>query len=548
MRDTMPDLLRPWLTHYDAGVPPTLAYPDVPLDALLDEAAHRWPDRAALIYAETTLSYAQLKVLTDTWAAALAGLGMQPGDRVALLLPNLPQFVIGFFGALKAGVVAVPLNPAYKESELAFYLALTGARCLLTQTAALPMLENVLLQTQVTRLIVTEPSDAHQLAHRAHRPAPFPTAANPLEFLDLLAWQAGAHRPAVAISPDDAALLAATGGTTGTAKVALATHRSLVANTLQFRQWAAPWAEGGEVMAAALPLFHLFGLIVALSVGVTIGATLLLIADPRDAAALAAALAQHEVTLLPAVPVMLQALSRQATPDQLRSLRWVISGAAALPAPVQAAFAAVSGAGVVEGYGLTEAMVVTHCNPLQGERRAGSIGLPLPDVEAQIVSLDEMAALAPLPPDTLGELVVRGPALMTGYLARPEETALALRGGWLHTGDVGRMDADGYFYLVDRQKDVIKVGGLQVWPREVEDVLAALPQVAEAAVAGAPHPEYGEMVKAWVALKPGQTLSAEEVRAECQQKLAAYKAPREVAFVPRLPRSAAGKVLKRALK
>ena len=540
----MPELNKPWLSYYDAEVPPALSYPELPLFALLDEAAERWPHRLALVCPGVAISYAQLRALTDAWAAGLAGLGLEPGDRAALLLPNLPQFVVGFYGALKAGLVVAPLNPAYKESELASYLALTGARCLLAQTAALPMVENALLQTQVTRLIVTAPEDARMLARWPDVTAgPLP-AAGPLGFVDVLGTGA-ARRPPVAVSADAPALLAATGGTTGAPKVALGMHRSLVANTVQFRQWAAPWAEGSEVMAAALPLFHLFGLIVAMSVGVKIGATLLLVADSRDTSTLAAALAEHKATLLPAVPAIFQALSRQATAAQLRSLRWAISGAAALPASVKAAFEALSGARLVEGYGLTEAMVVTHCNPLRGENRPASIGLPLPGVEAQVVRLD--ADSCPQLPGALGELVVRGPALMDGYFAHPEETALTLRGGWLHTGDVARMDADGYFYVVDRLKDMIKVGGLQVWPHDVEEAIEALPQVAEAAVAGVPHPEHGEMVKAWVVLKPGQTLTAVEVRAWCQQRLALFKAPREVEFVTHLPRSAAGKVLRREL-
>jgi len=539
---------RPWLSHYDATVPPSLTFPDGPLYALLDEAARRWPQHTALIYRGAKITYAQLGALTDAWASALTRLGLRPGDRAALLLPNLPQFVIGFYGALKAGLVVVPLNPAYKENEIAFHLDLTGARCLLAQTASLPVLENTLPKTPVTHLIMTAPDDAFQLARLAGttHAVPEPSlAGGHLAFLDLLARQSGAARPAISVSADDPALLAGTGGTTGVPKVALGTHRNLVANTVQFRRWAAPWAEGTEVMAAVLPLFHLFGMIVSMSVGVMIGAALLLIADPRDKAALVAALIEHQATLLPAVPVMFQALSREPAAAQMRSLRWAISGAAALPAPVKAAFEGACGARLVEGYGLTEAMVVTHCNPLEGENRPGSIGLPLPDVEAQIVSLDEGAS--PLPPGRLGELVVRSPALMEGYYAHPVETALVLQGGWLRTGDVGRMDADGYFYLADRLKDVIKVGGLQVWPREVEDVITALPQVAEAAVAGVSDPEYGEMVKAWVALKPGQSLSPEEVRAWCLQRTAAFKAPREVEFVAQLPRSAAGKVLRREL-
>ncbi|MGB8252093.1 MAG: AMP-binding protein, partial [Anaerolineaceae bacterium] len=352
------------------------------------------------------------------------------------------------------------------------------------------------------------------------------------------------------VSPDDPAIYQYSGGTTGTPKGVIALHRNLVANALQFRAWLWNCKRGEEVLLAAIPLYHVYGMVLAMCLGMALGATLELVPNPRDMAAFLAAIQRSKPTIFPAVPGLLGMLANlpPETPalSELKSLKAVISGAAPLPMRVRQRFEQLTGVTISEGFGLSEAPTATHCNPVGGLNKPGSVGLPLPDVDARIVSLEDE-------PTTLnhgeaGELVIRAPQVMQGYLNLPEETRLTLRDGWLYTGDIAVMDEDGYFTLVDRKKDLIKSGGLQVWPREVEDVLLQNPAVADAGVAGMPDELHGETIKAWLVLKPGSKLTEAEVRAWCKKQLAPFKIPKKVVFVDKLPRSGVGKLLRRDLK
>ncbi|NPV57371.1 MAG: AMP-binding protein, partial [Anaerolineae bacterium] len=348
---------------------------------------------------------------------------------------------------------------------------------------------------------------------------------------------------------DDAAIYQYTGGTTGVPKGAIGLHRNLVANILQFREWLVGLEEGGEVALAAIPLYHVYGMVIAMGVSVALGASIVLIRTPQDLSLLLSSIQQYGVTLFPGVPNLYAAINKN--PDvlagkyDLRTIKACISGSAPLLPEIKQQFEALTGGKLVEGYGLSEAPTATHCNPVHGENRTGSIGLPLPDVDARIVDAevgDRQLAIG-----EVGELIIRSPQVMAGYHGMDEETKLALRKGWLYTGDLARMDEDGYFYLVDRKKDVIKIGGFQVWPREVEEVLALHPDIKDAAVAGVPDATYGEMVKAWIVLQEGRSISPGEVQGWCEERLARYKKPMAVEFIDTIPRTFVGKVLRREL-
>jgi long-chain acyl-CoA synthetase len=353
----------------------------------------------------------------------------------------------------------------------------------------------------------------------------------------------------VVVNPDDIALLQYTGGTTGVAKGAVALHRNLVANALQFKAWMSTLEEEKETFLLALPVYHIYGMVCGMLLGMALRASLAVLPNPRDIPDLLATIQTRRVTYFPAAPTLYNAINNH--PDvndgrvDLTSIKACISGSAPLMQPTKEKFERLTGGRIVEGYGLSEAPTATHCNPLQGENRFGSIGLPLPDVDARIVDVND--GRTELPPGTPGELVLRSPQVMHAYHNMPGETALALRDGWLYTGDIARMDAEGYFYIVDRKKEMIKPGGMEVWPREVEEVLAAHPKVAEAAVAGIPDEYRGETVKAWIVRKPGERLEAAELDAWCRQRLAPFKVPTQFEFREQLPRSAVGKVLKREL-
>jgi long-chain acyl-CoA synthetase len=561
---------RPWIKHYEPGVPSQLEIPDRPLTWLLDDAVSRHPERTAFIYYGTRISYARFAALANRFAAALQRLGIQKGDRVAIALPNIPQYPIAFYGTLRLGAVAVPTNPLYTERELQHQMADSGARILIMLDMFYPNIRAVRSKTALEQIIITSPADflppvlrtLYPLSQRsARKKQPQPPLsrdelrADPTLHLMSELLQPPAHEGIEVFTvpnpptASDLAVLQYTGGTTGLSKGAMLTHRNLLANAYQTRHWTPRAEDASETGLCVAPFFHSYGLTVALNLGILAAASLVLLPQfkPRE---VVRAIKRYRPTMFPGIPTMYIAIMREAGKDTgaFRSIRYCISGAAPLPARVRHDFEALSGGRLVEGYGLSEASPVTHCNPLNGDIREGSIGLPLPEVEAAI--MDPQSGQL-LPPGEIGELVVKGPNIMQGYWNRPEETAAIFHDGWMRTGDLGKMDAEGYFYLVERAKDMILASGFNVYPREVEEVLFRHPAVEEAAVVGVPDEYRGETVAAFIVLK-GDRQPDEATRQDivqfCKKELTAYKVPKIIEFRTSLPKSLIGKVLRRELR
>jgi long-chain acyl-CoA synthetase len=554
---------RPWLAHYSPGVAADVTIPEHPLTWLLDEAARRYGAHTAMVYYGTRITYVQFSSLVDRFARALVQLGVGRGDRVSICLPNVPQFPIAFYGTLKAGAVAVPTNPLYTPRELEHQLTDAGVRVAVILDQVYPVLAEVRERTPVEHVIVTSAADylppALGLAFRLKQAAesrrkPHATRPETGSLLQFRVLVGRAHsRQGFELftlpeppAPEDLAVLQYTGGTTGLAKGAMLTHRNLVANALQAWEWNEQAAGSQHTSLCVAPFFHVYGLTVGMNMTVLNGSTMVLL--PRFSVKdTLKAIARYRPDLFPGVPTMYLALAREAEQHKadLSSVAICISGSAPLPLEVQKRFEAVSGAKLVEGYGLTEASPVTHCNPVFGERRIGTIGLPLPSTEAAIINPDTWAFL---PPGSEGEIVVRGPQVMRGYWQRPDETAEVLRDGWLRTGDIGMMSPDGYFTIVDRSKDIIIAGGLKVFPREVDEVLYQHPKVLEAAAVGVPDAYRGETVRAYVVVKPGERVTEEELTEFCKERLAPYKVPKQFEFRQTLPKTLVGKVLRRTLR
>ncbi len=549
---------KPWLKSYDEGVPHTLEYPDVPLYWFLEESARKYPDNIATIlpgrFGDTKLTYKELSNLTNRLANALIDLGVKKGDRVALYMPNCPQFVISYFGILKAGGIVVATSPLYSPREVEHQLKDSAADTVLVLSMYYPVVKQVQAKTEVKNVIVTNIKEhlsgidrlLFTLAMEKKGGHRVDLAEGDLWLYDLLETYPP-DDPKVDVGPDDIALFQYTGGTTGVPKAAVILHRNLVANALQASAFLPDVKITEEVHLAAIPLFHVFGMVATMAWSMAITASMVLVTNPRDIDALLKAINKYKPTLFMGVPTMYNAINLH--PDiakyDVKSIRACISGSAPLPMAVKLDFEDLTGGRLVEGYGLTEAPTATHCNPMYGMNIEGSIGLPLPDVESKIVDVE--TGTKDLPVGEIGELVLRSPNVMEEYWNMPDETAIALREGWLYTGDIALMDENGYFYIVDRKKDMIIASGLNVYPSEVEGVLYEHPKVAEAAVAGIPDPKRGETVKAWVVLKPGQTATSDEIRDFCRDKLASYKIPTHVEFREELPKTMVGKVLRRML-
>jgi long-chain acyl-CoA synthetase len=545
---------KPWLRHYEAHVPETISIPELTIGDVLARAVRDHPKATALIYFGRRMSYRRLGELVNRFAAVLSHLGVKKGDRVAILLPNIPQYPIVHYAMMQLGAIAVPTNPLYVERELEYQLRDSGAQIAVALDLLHSRLEGVRRKTALREVIYTGvgeylPALKRLLyplkAKREGRWVKIPPQAHTHNFSTLIQKDLPQPSP-VEIKPEEVAIFLYTGGTTGISKGAVLTHRNLVANLEQVRSWCAGIHLGEEVMLAALPFFHSYGMTTCLHMGPYIAGANVLI--PRfELNAVLNALATYKVTLFPGVPTMYVAVNNCPKSPQynLHSIRACISGGAPLPLQVAKKFEEIAhGARLVEGYGLSETSPVTHCNPITGERREGAIGLPVPGTDAAILAPDTHE---PLPPNQVGELAVRGPQVMQGYWNMAEETRQVMHHGWFMTGDLAKMDEDGYFYIVDRKKDMIIAGGLNIYPREIEEVLYNNPKVKEVAVIGAHDPYRGETVKAFIVLKENQQATEEEMVAYCQQYLAKYKAPKLVEFRDTLPKSMIGKVLRRVL-
>ncbi|HET8629388.1 MAG TPA: long-chain fatty acid--CoA ligase [Thermomicrobiales bacterium] len=547
---------RPWLAQYPRGVPATIDYPEITLPQFFADAVGRFADLPAVIYFGRTFTYRELDRLSAQFANRLRQFGLQKGDRVLVMLPNLPQFMIAHFGILRAGGVVAAISPLLVEREVEQLARDAGAKIVVVFDSFFEKVADLRRRGVVERVVVASADEylpwhlrlLYPLKREGEQPAiPDGRGSGVYRFRRLLAG-ADDRAPAVDLAPDDVAAFQYTGGTTGLPKAAMLTHRNLIANAIQTRNWVPELRVGEEVILSIMPFFHAYGATLCLHLAILVGAKQVLL--PRfNAAEALAAIVKHQPTVFPGVPMIYVAVIAAVRGDEAKarrmsSIRYCISGAAPLPAEVQQEFERLTGARLAEGYGLSEASPVTHCNPLDGRSRNGTIGLPFPDTE---VRLCDPATGVPVPPGQPGELVVRGPQVMKGYWRRPDETAEVLRDGWLYTGDIAQMDADGYFSIVDRKKDVIITGGENIYPREIEEVLYAHPQVQEAAVIGVPHEVAGQVVKAFIVPRAGATLGRREILQYCNERLAKYKVPRQVEFRETLPKSAAGKVLRRAL-
>jgi len=550
---------KPWLKSYESDVPRDVGAYDFPVTKLLETTTGKYPDAPAIIFKGATLSYRELDDLTDAIAASLTAQGFQKGDRAVIYMPNIPQFVITYYGILKAGGIVIATNPLYTERELEHQLADCGAEIVFVMSLFYEQLKAVQSggHTNVKQIVVTNikeylPFHLKLLftllkeGPEGHRVRLQPGDSHYQEFL-----AAGKRypKPDVELDGSDVALLQYTGGTTGLSKGAVGLHRNLVANTLAMKAWLPKVKEPGEVFLTAIPLFHSYGMIAAMNFGILLGGTLVMIVNPRDQDDLLGSINKYRATIFPGVPALYVAINNN--PDvaagkyDIKSVRICLSGSAPLLQETKQRFETLTGGKLVEAFGLTEAHVATHANPIYGENRPGSIGLPLPGVDCKIVNTSDGQTV--LPVGDVGELVIKSPSVMQGYWNMPTETANTLRDGWLYTGDIARMDEDGYFYIEDRKKDMIICGGYNVYPREVEEVLAGHPAIMEVAVAGVQDPKRGETVKAWVVKIPGEELSEGELIEWSKGQLARYKYPRMVEFLDELPKSGVGKVLKREL-
>jgi long-chain acyl-CoA synthetase len=547
---------RVWLTQYDPGVPGTLSYPDIALPDLLTRAAERYPDRAALRFYGRVIRYRELDALATRFAHALMKQQIRKGGVVGLMLPNLPQTVIGYYGSLRAGAIVTPVNPLFVESEIAHQVSDSGCETILALDQFYPRLKPLLGRTCLKRVILTGVADYLPWLKRLLYPLKTrgqgrygPTSVSPAVSTLQQCLSDPPGFPPVPISRDDVALLQYTGGTTGIPKGVVLTHRNLVCNTWQCRSWMTALREGEEVFLGVLPFFHVYGMSACLNLAVGVAGSLALL--PRfHVTEVLEAITRERVTVFPGVPAMFSAINTHQNLERynLRSVRLCISGAGPLHSSVQDRFEALTGARLVEGYGLTEAGPVTHVNltgPDSGERRRRSIGLPLPDTDAKIMDIE--TGERELRVGEIGELAVRGPQVMSGYWKREDETRHVLRNDWLFTGDLARMDASGFFYIEDRKKDMIKSGGENVYPREVEEVLVRHPKIKEAVVAGIPQGLRGELIKAYVVLKDGENATAADILDHCRHDLAKFKVPKKVEFRPELPKTLVGKVLRRVL-
>lgn len=543
-----------WLKSYATNVPAEVEIEHVVLSEALQRSAQRFPDRPALFFQGKVVSYRSLNDMVSRFAGALRALGVRPGDRVATLLPNLVQHVVAIYGASRAGATVVLNNPLYTDRELEHQFNDSASTYLVSLDLLVPRMIELRKKTGITKIISCHirdflPFPLKQLFPlvKKHMHRRTPAAQDVLEFMDCIEKYPpieAAHKA----SWDDTACLLYTGGTTGVSKGVQLTHGNLSSNCQQCSVWFQGFVPGREIAVGCLPFFHCFGMTTAMNVCIWNGWGDVLVPKPEPKAILEA-IHKSKATYMPAVPTLYNGLINY--PDlkkyDITSLKGCFSGGAPLPMDTLRNFEQLTGAQICEGYGLTETSPVTHINPYGARRKVGSIGIPIPNTEAKLVDVDDYNREITAPGEP-GEICVRGPQIMTGYINRPEETAAAVRDGWLLTGDIAVFDEDGYFTIVDRKKDMIISSGFNIYPRDVDEVLFAHPKINEACVIGVPDAYSGERIKAYVVLKEGYTATAEEIIDYCKENLVKYKVPKYVEFVPDLPKSAVGKILRKELR
>ncbi len=548
---------KPWYRFWPEGVPKHIDYPNVPLSDLLKTTAVAYPNHTAIVYFDKPMTYRELNVAVDKFATALADLGVKKGDKVALFLANMPQFVIAYYGAIKIGAIETAISPLYKDREVEHQLVDSEAETIVVLDALYPIVERVMDKTKVKRVIVTGlgeymPSIKARLGKMLGKIPSHKVERKPnICFFQELLRKYPANPPKVAIDPkEDLVALQYTGGTTGTSKGAMLTHLNLVSNAVSCAAWLRG-TTGGETFLTVLPLFHIYGMTTGMNAPIFLAGKMVML--PKfDIKTTLESIAKHRVSVFCGAPTMYSMLL--AHPEMMKydctSVRFCISGSAPLPPEVQKKFMEATGGVLVEGYGLTESSPVTHCNPLDKSMKTvnvGSIGLPWSDTDAKIVDME--TGTKELSVGETGELMVKGPQVMKGYWNMPDETTAVLKeDGWLLTGDIGRMDPDGYFYITDRKKDLIKYKGYSVYPRDIEDVIYEHPAVKLCAVVGKPDLVASEIPKAFIVLKDGATATEEQIKKFVNEKVAPYKAIREVEFRKELPMTLVGKVLRRVLQ
>jgi len=537
---------RPWLKSYDPHVPSEIEYPKTNLAALFYTAAEKYPEKTFISINNLNFSFGKTCEYVENMARNLIFLGLKKGERVALILPNIPQFVIAYFAVLKAGGIVVAMNPNYKQNEYKFLFEDSEPKYTICLDKHREIIKDLEKNEKPIQVIETSMSEIPNLLKFSKREG-VKINQDPKSFLDLI-------EPVLKIpdfpnvEPDDAAVFQYSGGTTGVPKAAIGMHKNLIANVHQFQTWCDLKA-GRETILAVIPLYHVYGMVLALAMSAAVGAKLILIDDPKNIDQILEEIEKQKVTFFPGVPAIYYAINQNNKVKDgmcnLSSVKACISGSATLHSQIKEEFERLTGGRLIEGYGLSEAPTATHCNPFYGKNITGSIGLPLPGVDCRVVDIDDGQSEKKI--GEAGELILKGPQVMKGYQNNPEENKVALRDRWLFTGDVVRMDEEGFFYIVDRKKSLIKVGGFQVWPSEIEGILNSHPFIQESAVGGIPDLEKGEKVIAWVVLKPHKKLEEDEIIQWCENQLVFYKLPAEIIFVEKFPRTGVGKILRREL-
>ncbi|SEA37090.1 long-chain acyl-CoA synthetase [Thalassobacillus cyri] len=525
-----------WKKHYPERIQSEVEIPDIPLTDFLDKSIEQFPDNPAISFYEKEISYKELGLQVEAFASSLQNNGVEKGDRVAIMLPNCPHYAISYYGALRAGAVVTQVNPMLVGRELEHILTDSGAETMVIYAPFVPVLEKIKANTKLKNVIVVEFSQAYE------------PVGNEIEFTTFLQTAPGPPK-SVKINPsEDLAVLQYTGGTTGRSKGAMLTHRNLVANVVQTHEYFKDEIElGKERYLTVIPLFHVFGMTVCMNQAIQSGSKIIML--PRfELEEVLETIKREQPTYFPGVPTMYVAITSHPKAEQygIDSIRVCNSGSAPMPQELMRSFEAKTGGRIYEGYGLSETSPVTHCNPLFGERKPGSVGFGIPSTDYKIVDVSN--GIDEVPAGDTGEVIIRGPQVMKGYWNMPEETELALRDGWLYTGDIARVDDEGYLYIIDRKKDLIIAGGYNIYPRDIEEILYEHDAIQEAVAVGIPDEYRGETVKVVVVLADGKSATEEELIAYCRDNMAAYKVPRSVEFRSELPKTNVGKILRRTIR